>query len=668
MTTEFKSFYKTVGGNEGSKCKYPTRLDTYGKGCFHDCKYCVDGDTDILMYDGSTKKMRDVEVGDEIYGVAKNGTYHRLTKAIVLNKWSVSKPSYKITIANGRELICSDNHRWLSTRGWKYTTGAMTGKERRPYLTVNNQIMGLNLSDNPGFAVSDDFKKGYLSGVIRGDGNLMEYHYDKRDRLDNQYHFRLAMKSIQAVERTHDYLEYFDVHTDWFDFPMTDRKTKKVLNFKAIRTHKKENFDTIKSLIEYKETNDFLRGFVAGIYDSEGTTDKYVKRFCNTDEEIVNLLMKGLSKFNFSYKYDKDKMTSNQKILKTVRLMGGVAEFVRFYQIFNPAIKRYGCLENVALKSQPKNWNRIVSIEPYKDEQELFDITTSTENFIANGFVSHNCYAKSLLNFRGLWNPADPAVADIEKIKKTLDKIPAGTVLRLGGMTDCFQPCELQHRVTLHTIEEMNKRNIGYLIITKSHIIANDEYLDVMNKDLAHIQVTVTTTSDDLSLQYEKASVPSLRIKAIEKLQENGFDVQLRLSPFIEEYIDFDILNNVKCDKILVEFLRVNTWIKKWFDIDYSKHTVKGSGYLHLPLAEKARMLNRITGFKQISVCEDVSEHYEFFKNNFNHNPNDCCNLGNVAGKTRRQCDVDACALIDKIVIQSEEKQSTQGDSQETLF
>lgn len=37
---EFKSFYKKVEGNEGDKCKYPTRLDTYGCGCEHDCKYC----------------------------------------------------------------------------------------------------------------------------------------------------------------------------------------------------------------------------------------------------------------------------------------------------------------------------------------------------------------------------------------------------------------------------------------------------------------------------------------------------------------------------------------------------------------------------------------------------------------------------------------------------
>ena len=38
MGREFKSFFKTAGANEDSKCYYPTRLDTYGYG--HNCKYC----------------------------------------------------------------------------------------------------------------------------------------------------------------------------------------------------------------------------------------------------------------------------------------------------------------------------------------------------------------------------------------------------------------------------------------------------------------------------------------------------------------------------------------------------------------------------------------------------------------------------------------------------
>ena len=49
------------------------------------------------------------------------------------------------------------------------------------------------------------------------------------------------------------------------------------------------------------------------------------------------------------------------------------------------------------------------------------------------------CYAKSLLSFRGLWNPYDPSVADINKIEKKIKTLTKGTIVRLGGMTDCFQ-------------------------------------------------------------------------------------------------------------------------------------------------------------------------------------------------------------------------------------
>lgn len=238
------------------------------------------------------------------------------------------------------------------------------------------------------------------------------------------------------------------------------------------------------------------------------------------------------------------------------------------------------------------------------------------------------CYAKSLLNFRGLWNPKEPSVADIEKIKRKISKLKGTTTpIRLGGMTDCFQPIEKKYKVTYQTLKALKEYRVPYLIVTKSALIADDEYIEVLDKDLAHIQITVTTTDDDLSLTYEKASIPSERIKAIEKLQALGFDVSLRLSPFIPGYVDFDILNSVKCDKILVEFLRVNSWIKKWFDIDYSDWTIKQSGYLHLPLDKKIKLLENIKGFKQITVCEDESEAYKYWKKHVNYNSDDCCNL-----------------------------------------
>ena len=253
------------------------------------------------------------------------------------------------------------------------------------------------------------------------------------------------------------------------------------------------------------------------------------------------------------------------------------------------------------------------------------------------------CYAKSLLDFRGLWNPHDPAVADIAEIRKVLDKVKPGTILRLGGMTDCFQECERQYKVTYRTIKELNRRGIGYLIVTKSDLVASDEYMAILDKDLAHIQITVTCLDDELYRQkaYEKAPLPSKRIAAILKLQEAGYDVAVRLSPLMEEYMDFDKLNSLGIKKGLVEFLRINTWIVRWFDVDRKKYRIKDGGYRHLPVKEKVRIINKIKGM-ELSVCEDVGGHYNYWRYGFNPNPNDCCNLRKEANTDERNRKAEA--------------------------
>lgn len=237
------------------------------------------------------------------------------------------------------------------------------------------------------------------------------------------------------------------------------------------------------------------------------------------------------------------------------------------------------------------------------------------------------CYAKSLLNFRGLWNAEKPNIANIAEIWNKIKNIPINEVIKLGGMTDCFQPIERENKITYQTIKMLNRRKINYLIVTKSDLCVNPEYLKIYDKTLSHFQITATTTNDEMSLKYEKTTTPSNRIKAIETLQKYGFDVSVRLSPFICEHIDLRILNEIKCDKILIEFLKVNHWVKKWFNIDYSKYTLKYGGYSHLQLEDKINYVNKINGFEQKTVGEYVADHHKYFSEKVNYNKSDCCNL-----------------------------------------
>jgi hypothetical protein len=70
----------------------------------------------------------------------------------------------------------------------------------------------------------------------------------------------------------------------------------------------------------------------------------------------------------------------------------------------------------------------------------------------------------------------------------------------------------------------------------------------------------------------------------------------------------------------------VNWFIKQRFKIDYSDYTLKEWWYNHLPLEKKINLISKIKK-PQISVCEDVESHYQYRKEHFNYNPEDCCNL-----------------------------------------
>ena len=239
------------------------------------------------------------------------------------------------------------------------------------------------------------------------------------------------------------------------------------------------------------------------------------------------------------------------------------------------------------------------------------------------------CYAKSLLDFRKLWHPEDVGIADIRKIERTVfRKIDEGSVVRLGGMTDCFQPIEKEVKNTYNTIKMLNSKKIHYLIVTKSSLVASDEYLDILDKKLAHIQISTPTNNEEILKKTDKAGTFKERKQTIETLYENGFDVSLRLAPFLFETCDFDVINKINVDKCLVEFLRVKPKMSEVIgDItDFDMYTLKEGGYRHLPLETKIEQLDKLD-FKELSICDDVQEHYDYFQENVNFNCEDCCNL-----------------------------------------
>ena len=96
------------------------------RGCFHACAYCLVGDTPILMADGTARPLRDLRPGDAIYGTESRGRYRRFVPTTVVAHWASVKPAFRVTLADGTELIASGDHRFLTERGWMHVSQLTT--------------------------------------------------------------------------------------------------------------------------------------------------------------------------------------------------------------------------------------------------------------------------------------------------------------------------------------------------------------------------------------------------------------------------------------------------------------------------------------------------------------------------------------------------------------
>ncbi len=104
---------------EASHMPFRWTINPY-RGCSHACVYCLSGDTLILMGDGRAKPLSAVRAGDVVYGAEVRGRYPRYVRTDVLAHWETTKPAYRVTLADGTQLVASGDHRFLTERGWKH--------------------------------------------------------------------------------------------------------------------------------------------------------------------------------------------------------------------------------------------------------------------------------------------------------------------------------------------------------------------------------------------------------------------------------------------------------------------------------------------------------------------------------------------------------------------
>ncbi|MBN9620617.1 MAG: radical SAM protein, partial [Actinobacteria bacterium] len=293
------------------------------RGCSHACVYCLGGDTLVLTSDGRTRRIADLRPGDAVYGTIGSGASRRYVPTLVHDHWSTLRRAYRVTLADGTELIASGDHRFLTDLGWKHVVAA-SASDQRPHLTADNRLLGFGQLP-PTAPAGEDYRRGYLTGSIRGDAHVGSYRYPRSGRTPGEVHrFRLALADLEPLDRTASYLAAAGITTDRFQFTPASETRREMT---AIRTQRSDDVAAIRQLIVWpiRPSAEWQRGFLAGIFDAEGSHSCGVLRISTANREIVDHVLDASRALGFDVVLE----PAQPNGVRTIRLLGGLREGLR---------------------------------------------------------------------------------------------------------------------------------------------------------------------------------------------------------------------------------------------------------------------------------------------------------------------------------------------------
>ena len=518
---------------KASRMPFRWTINAY-RGCSHACSYCLVGETPVLMADGRAKPIADLRAGDQVIGTQQIGRYRRYTATPVLDHWSTMRAAYRTVLDDGTVLVSSGDHRFLTERGWKHVSGAGRGPDCRPHLTTSNHLLGIGRFA-PGPKHGVEYQRGYLCGMVRGDAHIGHHAYDRGRGPEVRHMFRLALADLEPLARSQEYLANAGVPTGEFLFtPATT--TRRAVH--AVRTQQRDAVATIESLIAWPErpTDEWTRGFMAGIYDAEGHLGQVI-RISNSDPELLRRISSSYRDLGFRSVLEPARING----VCNVRLLGGLPEAVQFILMIDPATPRKRAITGRAMKGSGRR--RVVAIEPLGLELPMFDITTGTGDFVADGVISHNCFARPTHEYLGMNTGEDfdsKIVVKINAVERVRAELApgrwAGDHIAMGTNTDPYQRCEGKYRLTQGIVGELSAAANPFSILTKSTLILRD--LDLLAEAARRTDVRANFSIGTLDEHVWRMTEPGTphprrRVEAVAKLNAAGVPCGVLVAPIL---------------------------------------------------------------------------------------------------------------------------------------
>jgi len=173
----------------------------------------------------------------------------------------------------------------------------------------------------------------------------------------------------------------------------------------------------------------------------------------------------------------------------------------------------------------------------------MYDITTGTGDFIANGVVSHNCFARNSHTYLDLDAGADFDTRVVVKVnapglvrKKMASPSWAGEHIAMGTNVDCYQRAEGRYQLMPGIIGALRDAANPFSILTKGTLILRDIELLAESAEVTEVGLNVSAgfVDKDLWRSIEPGTpAPGRRLEACATLNERGLSCGVLMGPVV---------------------------------------------------------------------------------------------------------------------------------------
>ncbi|MFD6926547.1 hypothetical protein ACFV99_40905, partial [Streptomyces sp. NPDC059944] len=324
----------------------------------------------ILRPDFTWTPVELLEVGDVVLGrtAPESGKHGVLAESTVTH---VARRQAPLVRVNGGLVCSADTRAWTSRNpsvrsGWREFT----------------RSEGLNCAflAEPMKRDQADYERGYIAGMADGDGCFWTLRQASRARTYRR--FRLALNDQTMLDRVREYA----ARAGFTLRPGTHTHT----GFKGpgsqpclwLTNHKEA--ERLEAWVEEDiDSESWMWGYLAGIFDAEGSISQTsilrISQYPTSDDgrRVYERAHDAATRLGFNVTREP----------KGIRLSSAGGELWRFFVGATPAKSQ---ALRKAIGRAPNNARQVISVED-AGKGEVIALTTSTGNYIADGWLVHNC-------------------------------------------------------------------------------------------------------------------------------------------------------------------------------------------------------------------------------------------------------------------------------------